>query len=286
MPRRALVLGAGGHAAIAWETGVIAGMAEQGVDVRNADLFVGTSGGSCVAAQITSGLTLEELFQRQVEPSLQGKELAATADFKRLTDNIARAREGNGGAIEILQRVGVLALAAPTVSESERRRMIASRLPVHTWPQHGVVVVAVDAESGKRRVFDRTTGVPLIDAVAASCAVPGAWPAVTIEGRRYMDGGVHSSDNADLAVGFERVLILALTPRVPPFSLVPLDTALEKLQRSGARVEVVRPDEATEAAIASVGGNLLDPSVRVGAARAGREQGRSIAGLRVVSRWQ
>jgi hypothetical protein len=62
-PRRALVLGAGGPAASAWETGVIAGLAEAGVDVRKADLIIGTSAGSRVAARITSGLTLEELFQ-------------------------------------------------------------------------------------------------------------------------------------------------------------------------------------------------------------------------------
>lgn len=284
--RRALVLGAGGPAAMAWETGVIAGMAEAGIDVRNADLFVGTSAGSQVAAQIMSGLALEELFQHQVDPHLQVKELAPPVDFNRLKADIARAKEGSGGAIETLQRVGALALGARTMSESERRTVIASLLPVHTWPEDRLLVVAVDAESGERRVFDRTTGVDLVDAVAANCAVPGVRPPVTIGRHRYMDGGVYSTDNADLAVGYDRVLILALTPRVPPLAVVPLDAALETLRRNGARVEVVRPDETTEAAFASVGGNLLDPSVRERAARAGREQGRRVAALPIASLWQ
>ncbi len=286
MTRRALVLGAGGVGAIAWESGLITGMAQAGIDVRHADLFVGTSAGSVVAAQVTSGFALEDLFQQQVDPHLQVKELAPPADFNQLKTEIVRAREGSHGATEILQRVGALALAARTVSESDRRTVIAARLPVHTWPEAGLLVVAVDAESGERHVFDRTIGVSLVDAVAASCAVPGTWPAVTIGRHRYIDGGVYSADNADLAIGYDRVLILALPPRVPSLAVVPLDAALETLDSSGARVQVVRPDEATEAAFASVGGNLLDPSVRERAARAGLEQGRKVAARRVASLWQ
>lgn len=288
MPKRqrALVLGAGGHAAFAWEIGVIAGLADAGIDVRRADLFVGTSAGARVAAQITSGLALEELFQHEVNPHLQVKELVPSVDFNRLKADIAHAKEGSGGATEILRRVGALALAARIVSQPERRAMIASQLSVHTWPKERLLVVAVDAETGERHVFERTTGAKLVDAVAASCAVPGIWPPVTIGRHRYMDGGVYSTDSADLAVGYDRVLILALTPRVPPLAVVPLEAALKTLQSSGARVEAVRPDEATEAAFASVGGNLLDASVRERAARAGREQGRSVTARQVASLWE
>ncbi|MEO5957523.1 MAG: patatin-like phospholipase family protein [Opitutaceae bacterium] len=277
MTRRALVLGAGGPAACAWETGVIVGLADAGIDVRNADLFVGTSAGSQVGAQINSELTLDELFQRQVGPRRQPKELAVKVDFKKLKEDFARAKEGDGGAVDILRRVGALALAASTVSESKERKAIAAQLPLHIWPKRRLVAVAVDTVSGERRAFDGTSGVNLIDAVAASCAVPEISPAVTIEGRRYMDGGTYSTDNADLAVGFKRVLILALKPRNPAMAVVPLDMAVKTLRRNGARVQVVHPDEATEAAFAAVGGNLLDPSVQKSAARAGREQGRRIA---------
>jgi len=286
MIRRALVLGAGGPAASSWETGVIAGLADAGIDVRDADAIIGTSAGSRVAAQVTSGLTLEELFQQQVDPRLQPKELEVKVDFKKLKEDYARAKEGEGGNIEILKRMGALSLAASTVSESERRKVVASQLPTHVWPEHKIVAVAVDAESGERRVFDRTAGVHLIDAVAASCAAPGMSPPITIEGHRYMDGGCYSIDNADLAGGFDRVLILTLKAGVPPSCVVSLEAALETLQRNGAKVVVVHPDEATEAAFAAVGGNLLDPSVRESAARAGREQGRRIADPSMASLWQ
>jgi NTE family protein len=277
MTRRAVVLGAGGPAGIAWEVGVVAGLQDAGTDLRDADLFVGTSAGSVVATQITSGLAIEKMFQQQVDPNQQVKEVMPPIDFNQLRADIARAREGAGGVSEILQRVGVWALAAKTVSEAQRRDVIAARLPVHVWPERALRVVAVDVESGERRVFDRSSGVDLIDAVAASCAVPGVWPPVTINGRRYMDGGAYATENADLAIGCDHVLVLALTPRLPAMAATSLDAALKVLRDSGARIEVVHPDEATEAAFALVGGDLLDPAARESAARGGRTQGRSIS---------
>jgi NTE family protein len=275
--RRALILGAGGPAAIAWEIALIAGLARSGVDIRSADLLVGTSAGSVVAAQITSVLDIEDLYRQQVDPQRQVAELQPTVDFNQLKARIAQVKEGSGEPIESLRRLGALALATQTISESERRAVIAARLKANTWPERALLAIAVDVASGERRVFDRTSGVNLIDAVAASCAVPGVWPPVTISGHRYMDGGTYATENADLALGCERILILALTPRTPPFGVVPLDSALTVLRRSGAVVEVVRPDEATETAFASVRGDLLDPTVRERAARAGREQGGSLA---------
>ena len=115
------------------------------------------------------------------------------------------------------------------------------------------------------------------DLVAASAAVAGIWPAATIAGRRYIDGGFYSIDNADLAVGFERVLILTLRARVPSLGVVSLDQALDRLRANDACVDVVHPDDEAEAAFASVHGNLLDPAVRAPAAHSGREQGRRIA---------
>lgn len=185
-----------------------------------------------------------------------------------------RAKEGPGDAIAVLKRFGALALQTPLDLQEARRNMIAGALPSHTWPERRLLIVAVDVETGARRAFDRTSGVDLVDAVAASGAVPGIWPAVTLSGRRYMDGGMYSIDNADLAVGCDRVLILTLPARVPPLCVESLNAAVDKLRRGGAHVDVIHPDEASQAAFASVGGNLLDPSVREPAARAGREQGR------------
>ncbi len=277
MGQRALVLGAGGHAATAWELGVITGMADAGVDVRDADLIVGTSAGARVGVQIRSHLTLEELFQRQVDPYLQTKEPAPPVDFTQWRANFVRAKEGSGDAVTVLKRFGALALQAPLGSQDTRRNMIAAALPTQIWPERRLLIVAVDVESGERRAFDHSSGVDLIDAVAASGAVPGIWPAVALGGRRYMDGGVYSIDNADLAVGCEHVLILTLPARVPPLCTATLEAAVDTLRHSGMQVDVVHPDEAAQAAFASVGGNLLDPSVREAAARAGREQGRRTA---------
>jgi len=291
MGQRALVLGAGGHAATAWELGVITGMADASVDCRDADVVIGTSAGARVGVLLASDLTLEDLFQRQVDPHLQTKESAPPLDFTKWRADFMRVKEGPGDAIAVLQRFGALALQTPPDSQEARRNTIAAALPSHTWPdsrpdgrpERRLLIVAVDVETGERRAFDSTSAVDLVDAVAASGAVPGIWPPVALRGRRYMDGGVYSIDNADLAVGCDHVLILTLPSRVPPLCVQSLNAAVDKLKRGGAHVDVIHPDEASQAAFASVGGNLLDPGVREPAARAGREQGRRAAAVKHIA---
>lgn len=284
MTTHALVLGGGGIAGIAWETGLLVGLAEAGIDVRNADLFVGTSAGATAAVQITSGLPLDTLFQRLVDPALQTQELALQPDFEKMLADFTRAFQEGGTGSEILQRIGALALAAPTPSETQRREVVASRLSTHSWPQRRIAIVAVDVQSGERTVFTRESGVELVDAVMASGALPYAWPPVTIKQRRYIDGGCYSIANLDLATGFDKVLVLQ--PDIPPFPfLESLDEQRERLQREGVQLEVITPDEAMKAALSSVGGNALDPSLRATAASVGREQGRHEA-ARVAALWQ
>ena len=284
MTTHALVLGGGGIAGFAWETGLLVGLAEAGIDVRNADLFVGTSAGATVTAQITSGLPLDELFQQLVDPALQTHELASQPDFQEMFADFTRAfKEGRTNA-EILQCLGTLALAVPTVPEAQRREVIVSRLPVHSWPQSRLEIVAIDARGGERTVFTRESGVELVDAVMASCALPYVWPPATINQRRYIDGACYSTANLDLAAGFDKVLVLQ--PDIPPMPLVEsLDEQRERLQREGTQLEVITPDEAMKAALASDGGNALDPSLRGITAHLGREQGRREA-ARVADLWQ
>jgi NTE family protein len=274
MTRRGLVLGGGGVAGIAWETGYLTGLAEAGRSVLDADLFVGTSAGSTVAAQVTSGVPLPELYQRQADPARQAPELAATLDAEAIGELFGSAYAEAGSPLDMRRRIGALALAAPTLPEAERRAVIAARLPSHSWPEADLRIVAVDAHTGKERVFDKSSGVELVDAVAASCAVPATWPPVTIGEHRYIDGGVRSAENADLAAGCARVLILQVMeiPESPD-----LDRQVAALRAGGAEVTVIRPDEAAKAAL---GPNLLDPAVRTPAAKAGYEQGvRETAGL-------
>ncbi|NIH80403.1 patatin-like phospholipase family protein [Amycolatopsis viridis] len=268
---RALVLGGGGVAGIAWEIGLLYGLSESGVDVLDADRFVGTSAGSTVAAQITSGTPLAELFQRQVDPALQAPEIPANIDTEAAAAMFAAATDAATDARDARRRIGEIALAAETVPEAERLKVIEARLPSHEWPAAPLQIVAVDAATGDERVFTAESGVSLVDAVAASSAVPGTWPPVTIDGGRYVDGGVRSMRNADLAAGCDRVLVLQVI-RIPGDH--DLDAEIAALREDGSRVLVVEADEATSEAM---GPNPLDPSVRDAAARAGYEQGLRVA---------
>ena len=274
---QALVLGGGGVAGIAWMTGVLAGLADTGQDVTGAELTVGTSAGAAVAAQLGSGLPLDDLFARQADPARQAREISADLDLEQVGAELADFMAGLSGAAA-LRRVGTYALAARTVPEAGRRAVIVSRLPARDWPERRLLLVAVDAASGETRVFDADCGVSLVDAVAASCAVPGVWPPVTIDGRRYIDGGVRSSDNADLAAGAARVVILSpLGMNSPLPAPAPLAAVVSELRSAGSEVTVISPDERS---VSAIGAHPLDPATRTPAALAGRAQGRAgLAGV-------
>ena len=271
---RALVLGGGGVAGIAWMTGVLTGLAEAGRDVTGADVIVGTSAGSAVAAQLGSGLSLDALFARQVDPALQAREISAELDMEKVAAEFTALLTGVTSPEDAQRRVGAYALAARTVPEAERLAAVGSRLPSPDWPARRILLVAVDAETGEMRVFDRESGVSLVDAVAASCAVPGVWPPVSIGGRRYVDGGIRSSDNADLATGSAEIVVLSPLGLNSPFpSPMPLRDVVSRLRAEGSAVTVITPDGASAAAM---GANPLDPATRVPAAQAGRAQGRAV----------
>jgi len=268
---KALALGGGGVTGIAWEFGMLAGLAEAGADLSTADLIVGTSAGSVVGAQVASGIPLEELYAGQL--AQRANEIAARIRTRTLLAYLwAFARSPDTASAGA--RIGRLALAARTVPEAERRAVLEARLPVHDWPERRLLITAVDARSGELVAFDRDSGVSLVDAVGASCAVPGVWPPVTINGRRWIDGGVRSATNADLAAGCEAVVVL--TPFTAGFRAMPsVARQVARLVADGARVTVVSPDKAARRAI---GRNVLDPARRAVSARAGRAQAASVAG--------
>lgn len=278
--RTALVLGGGGITGIAWELGVLAGLADAGVDLTGADLVVGTSAGSVVGAQVTCGGDLGTLFERQLEPPTE--ERAARLRRSMLAQYAWAFLRSRRDDEAFRRRIGALALAAEkagaTPSEEERLRVIGSLLVSTEWPARRLVVTAVDAQTGEFRTFDRDAGVPLLQAVAASCAVPGVYPPVTVDGRRCVDGGMRSPANADLAEGYDRVVVLAPLPRgAGPLTSVDAQTA-----GMVARVAVVSPDAAAKQAI---GKNVLDPAARAASARAGRAQAMTEV-ERVTDVWQ
>ena len=277
--RTALVLGGGGITGIAWEIGVLAGLAEAGTDLSGADLVVGTSAGSVVGAQLACGAELEAMYARQLEPATAEK--AARLNRATLAQFGWAMLRSRGKDVEFRRRIGALALAAEkagaTPSEQERLDVIGSRLVSAEWPSRRLVIPAVDAETGEFHAFDRDSGVPLVQAVAASCAVPGVYPPCTIGGRRYVDGGMRSAANADLAHDYDRLVVLAPIPR----GVGPMASVDAQVTGMVSRVAVVSPDADSKTAI---GRNVLDPAARAPSAEAGRRQAATVA-ARVAEVW-
>jgi NTE family protein len=295
----ALVLGGGGAAGNAWEIGVIAGLAEAGLDLTQAaDLVVGTSAGATAAAQVRSGIPAAELLASVLSPPVQPvgqnlqrpPSLPMTTVFERMRAIGAAATS----AADLQRAMGAFGLESDSIIGSgaaQRRATVAARLPSPQWPDRPMIVVALDAHTGELAAFDRDSGVELVDAVTASTALPGLVPTVSINGSHYIDGGVRSSENADLASGYANVVVLSplggrsRTPEqgadpagqfegLRRFPGADLAAQVEALREQGSHVEVITPDADSRAAM---GTNQMDPATRIPAARAGFAQGKQEA---------
>lgn len=291
----ALVLGGGGAAGNAWQIGIIAGLAEAGIDLTEAaDLVIGTSAGATTAAYVRSGIPPAELFASVLsEPARPAGQQRAqpppsmTVIFERLRAIGAAATS----ASDLCRAMGLFALESEAALEpaaaTQRRALVASRLPRQQWPDRPMFVVAVNAHTGELVVFDKESGVPLADAVTASTALPGG-PTHSFNGVRYINGGVRSADNADLASGYANVVVLTpfsersgpLPPgqfegiRRSPEWGTDLASQVEGLRKKGSRVVVITPDPGSRTAM---GINQMDLATRIPSARAGFAQGRQEA---------
>jgi NTE family protein len=284
---RALVLGGGGSTGNAWVIGVIAGLFDAGLDVTEADLTIGTSAGSTAAAQITSGVQPTELLADilaaapqpptgPVRPDRGRASVGPVANIMEITSRIIGAAED---AADMRRRMGAAALEMDAASDGSRqtrwRATVAARLPSQHWPERTVLVVAVDAHTGEPVAFDRHSGVDLVDAVAASTSNGFAY---SIGDNRYINGGYRrSSENADLAAGYARVLVLSPfggRSRYPLNWGMHLAAQVDELRARGSRVETIFPEGNSEHMF---GANAMDPSLRPPAARAGYDQGRALA---------
>ncbi len=285
---RALVLGGGGAAGNAWEIGVIAGLFDAGLDVTEADLIIGTSAGSTAAAQISSATQPAELLASILAAAPQPRIGPVGSDGGRVpnvpvADLLEKTSEIIGvaeDAADMRRRMGAAALeldaASGSFGQTQRRAAVAARLPSQYWPQRPMLIVAVDAHTGEPVVFDRHSGVDLVDAVTASCAGPGV-PPHSIGDNRYIDGGYRSNENADLAAGYGRVLVLSPLggrSRAPLDWGIHLAAQADELRARGSRVETIFPDSDSRNVF---GVNLMDPSTRPPSARAGYNQGRALA---------
>lgn len=269
------MLAGGGLAGIGWETGILRGIADEAPETAKAlldlDVLVGTSAGSTVAAQLGSGLGLDVLFDRQTAPS--STELNPDVGIDEITELFVTAMlTPNTTTAEKLQKIGAVALSTKTVTEAVRRNVIAQRLPSHDWPDRVLRISAIDTATGELVAFDRSSGVGLVDAVAASCAVPAVWPPVTIGEHRYMDGGVGSAVNMALADDCDVAVVLVPSGRSTPSPFG--GGAAEEVDAFGGSAFGVFADDES---IAAFGPNPLDPACRKPSALAGREQGRRIA---------
>jgi NTE family protein len=297
----ALVLGGGGAAGNAWEIGVIAGLADAGLDLTEAaDLVIGTSAGATTAAQVRSGIPAAELLAsvlsapaRPAQAAGQNRERPPSLPMATVFERMRAIGAAATSAADLQRAMGAFGLESDSILEpgaAQRRAIVAARLPRRAWPDRPMIVTALDAQTGELAAFDRDSGVDLVDAVTASTALPGLVPTVSINGRRYIDGGVRSPDNADLAAGYANVVVLSplggrsQTPpeagqfeglRRPPEWGTDLASQVAALRKQGSHVEVVTPDADSRAAM---GTNQMDPATRIPAARAGFAQGKQEAG--------
>jgi NTE family protein len=291
----ALVLGAGGAAGNAWLIGIIAGLAEAGVDMtKAADLVIGTSSGATAAAHVRSGMPPAELLasilSETVQPVGQNRPPPPGLQMATVFERMRAIGAAATSAAELQRAMGAFGLESdaalgPAASE-QRRAMVAARLPRHEWPQRPMIVAVVNAHTGELAALDRDSGADLVDAVTAGTALPGLVPTHDINGTRYINGGVRSAENADLAAGYANVVVLSpfggRSGTLPAgqfeglrkFPGADLASQVETLRKQGSRVEVITPDAESRAAM---GTNQMDLSTRPPSARAGYNQGRALA---------
>jgi NTE family protein len=296
------VLGGGGVLGEAWMMGVLAGIEDgAGLDLRECETFIGTSAGSIVAAHLAAGNGPRRppAFGTEIEigngTAGPGRGLAVAAlgaarfgartaiSTGALFASPALAAAAPGGAA--LRSVLLRALPRP----SERLPALAAQIEHLRIAFDGRLrITAVDRGSGRRVVFG-SPGAPeatVTDAVLASCAVPWLFAPVRIGGREYVDGGVWSPTNLDVAPAGRDTHVLCLNPTAGLATRHPVGAAVRNLARSavaaeslalrarGARVRTVAPNGECAAAM---GSDFMDREPRARVLAAGYRQGLQVA---------
>ena len=288
MTSRALVLGGGGPVGFGWEIGMLKGLADQAIHLAEADLIVGTSAGAGVGSQLASGVSPEELYNRQLRDAASVTPAAKlTPDPEALGQVFELWSGGSAMTQKVRADIGALAVTAKTGPEQEWTSSFNDELlGSSAWPEKRLVITAVDARTGEFVAWDSSSAVPLPLAIAASCSLPGIIPTVSINGGRYMDGGLRSVSNADLAEGYDRVVVIAPSGAMDtPYdhnTRRQLEEEAQTLRDGGSSVAVVLPDAE---ALAASGPNRMDVAFLQPAAEAGLRQAKSVGDeLRAI--WQ
>ncbi|MFD8783392.1 patatin-like phospholipase family protein [Kitasatospora sp. NPDC059599] len=270
MDGTALVLGGGGPVGGAWLTGVLAGLADGGIDLTAADTVIGTSAGAVFGTRLVSGETARDLYERQLADLDRVDMGVTTAQTLRFLWAALATRDPERS----VRRLGRAALTARPTPAHDLHDTVRTLLNGATaWPAATLRITAVDAETGTVEAFDADSGLDLADAVAASCAVPLVWPPAAALGRRWIDGGTRSTGNLQLASGHRQVL--AVTPI--PTAVGPHPGAHQQaaeLRAAGTHTTLIAPDADARRAM---GRNLTANARRPAAARAGHRQGTALA---------
>ena len=278
---RALILGGGGLFGIGWEVGFLWGVEASGVFLKNADLVVGTSAGSIAGSLLLQTESLLQTFDDYQKAGSTAREIVVDFDTTTWQKNLASVVSGALNEQELRQRIGQWAMDSKTTSETARLDVIRSRLVSDSWPSPSLAITSVDAFSGDLAVFTAESKVAIDIAVAASCAVPGVWPPVTIGAHRYIDGGMRSPINSDLAAGIDKVLVL-LPNLAGGRAAQAVEKEIDNLENRASDVLLITSDEQSNS---TMGPNPLNPAVRGPAALAGFLQGQKAA-LQIASFWR
>jgi NTE family protein len=270
------VLGAGGAVGKAWQSGLMAGLIGQQIDVADASLILGTSTGAIVGAQVALGLKF--IAPAKLDFAVQELSVSSYRGVSELLPATARAIRSSEPEIE-RAKIGAFALAAQTIDERDslaRPIFAGIRGP---WPKQ-FRAVAVNAHTGKLQVWDAASGATLQRAVASSAAAPGIWPPITINGGQYIDGSIRSMLNADLAVGCEVVIVVSCFaleavngPDDPDWAatIAAQIDELRSLRKDSAVIQITPPEsflELTHRGAAMMDGTLAADAFRIGRAQA------------------
>lgn len=263
---KAVILGGGGVTGIAWEIGVITALLQEGINLSDADVIIGTSAGSFVGTALASGYDMKKLYDSQFIRNESEVNVSVSSEVMK---SWAEAFiYGKDDKKKIGKLFGDISKKYPSkISKEDRQAVVESRLTTTIWPSK-LKVTAVDAETGYLHVFDKDSGASLINAVNASGAVPGLWPMVTFNDRNWIDGGMVSSTNAFLADSYDKVVILSPMPQ--KYGLVSsVKEDAEEMQKRAA-VSLIIPNNDS---ILAIGKNPYDPSRTPFSAQAGFKQG-------------
>jgi len=275
MSRIGLVLGGGGVVGIAWEIGVLQGLADAtGFDPTTASVIVGTSAGSVVGSRLLLGESLEELAAEQEGPERIGTDRVAP-DPAAMMEVFQLWTSEPQMTPELARKVGEKSCEAAKMDERDWRESFTEMIGID-WPDGDLRVTAVSVTTGERVVWTGASGVALSAAVASSCAVPGLFPPVTVtDDERFVDGGLWSGSNADLAAGagVERALFIGPMGMgqgmLGKLSAGNIERERKELARAGIVLDVIQPGPE----FAEQGLNLMDVSKRADALAIGRNDG-------------